>query len=102
MANRAVAGTRSRYQVERVRQRRRDFVAWVAVGALPAPVLAGALWILSRVDLHVKRNFDVLFQVNEGWTAERVGAALERNDVVSRASAFTDLAAAQNVTTFTP
>src|SRR5262245_22912786 len=102
MANRTVAGTRSRYKVERARQRRRDLTTWIAVGALLTPILIGAFWILSRVDLHVKRNLDVLFEVDEGWDAAKIGTELERDNVVKTAADFQTLAAAQGVSAFTP
>jgi UPF0755 protein len=93
---------RSRYKVERARQRRRDLATFVVVAAMLTPIVLGSLWVLSNVQTSTAGQPDVLVEVQQGWGAARVGKALESSGVVASAAQFESTAVQQGVTTFRP
>jgi UPF0755 protein len=101
MARQEGARPRARHQVERTRQRRRDFATLVAVLAMITPFVLAALWVVSNVKSSTEGNSDITVDVQPGWGATQIGDALQKAGVVTSSAEFQKIVVEAKVTSFT-
>jgi UPF0755 protein len=92
---------RGRRAGERNRTYRRNVMTMIVVGVMLAPLAIASLWVLSNVQSSTAGNADIVVEIQQGWTPQQVGDALQANGVISSSAAFQAVAASAKYTGYT-
>jgi UPF0755 protein len=89
-----------RRAAQRNRTYRRNLMTVIVVAAMLSPLALASLWVLSNVESSTAGNADVVVEIQQGWTPQQVGDALEQRGVISSSKAFQEVAASANFTAY--
>jgi UPF0755 protein len=92
--------TRDRRAAERNRTYRRNVATFFTVAALLAPLALASLWVLSNVASSTEGNADVVVELQQGLSAAQVGDLLQQRGVINSSTAFQQVAASANYTSY--
>jgi UPF0755 protein len=91
---------RNRRAAERNRTYRRNVMTMMVVAAMLTPLAIGSLWVLSNVESSTAGSADVVVEIQQNWTPQQVGDALQQRGVIASSTAFQTVAASAKYTTY--
>jgi UPF0755 protein len=91
---------RGRRAGERNRTYRRNLMTMIVIGAMLTPLAIASLWVLSNVQSSTAGNADIVVEIQQGWTPQQVGDALQAKGVISSSAAFQAVAASAKFTAY--
>jgi UPF0755 protein len=91
---------RNRRAAERNRTYRRNVMTMIVVGVMLAPLAIGSLWVLSNVESSTAGHADVVVEIQQNWTPQQVGDALQQRRVIASSTAFQQVAASAKYTAY--
>jgi UPF0755 protein len=91
---------RSRRARARNRTYRRNVMTMIVLAAMLTPLAVASLWVLSNVESSTAGNADIVVEIQQGWTPQQVGDALQQHGVISSSTAFQEVAASANFTAY--
>jgi len=91
---------RSRRARARNRTYRRNVMTMIVVAAMLSPIAIASLWVLSNVESSTAGDADVVVEIQQGWTPQQVGDALQQHGVIASSAAFQEVAASAQFTAY--
>src|SRR3954453_2043557 len=91
---------RGRRAGERNRTYRRNVMTMIVIGAMLTPLAIASLWVLTNVQKSTAGNADIVVEIQQGWTPQQVGDALQASRVISSSTAFQEVAASAKYTAY--
>jgi peptidoglycan lytic transglycosylase G len=92
---------RSRRSRERNRTYRRNVMTMIVIGAMLTPLAIASLWVLSNVASSTAGNADIVVAIPQGSTPAQVGDLLEEKGVIASSTAFQEVAASAQFSSWT-
>jgi peptidoglycan lytic transglycosylase G len=91
---------RNRRAAERNRTYRRNLMTMIVVGVMLAPLAIASVWVLSNVERSTAGSADIVVEIQQGWTPQQVGDALDERGVITSSALFQQVAATSQFTTY--